>query len=323
MRIRIPRTLALMTMALVLITASVNDGLAQETGTSPPDASAARQLAPSSPQLDAIRAESKAFVDAFNQADAAAVAACWTVDGEYVDDSGNTFTGRDAIAQAYSDFFRDNPKAKLQINIESLRLLSPTTAIEEGVSMVEVPPGSATVGRYMAIHVLADGKWQMASVRDVLLAMDVAGQNAADLDWLIGTWVAEEHGSKHESVCSWVSGHAFVKRDFTTTLFDGTQSSGVQMIGWNPQAGYVQSWTFSPDGGHSVGAWTPTENGWAAQTQGMTGDGITTTSTNLMRRLDDNAYVWMSVDRTVGGVAIPDTDEVVLKRQPAAAPASK
>ncbi len=273
MRVRIPLALVPMTVALVLMTSSVNVGLAQETVTSPPDTSAAKQPAASSPQLDAIRAESKAFVDAFNEADAAAVAACWTVDGEYVDDAGNTFAGRDAIAEAYGDFFRDNPKATLQINIESLRLLSPTTAIEEGVSMVEVPPASATLGRYMAIHILADGKWQMASVRDALVAIDVAGQNTADLEWLIGTWVAEEHGSKHESVCSWLSGHAFVKRDFTTTLFDGTQSSGVQMIGWNPQAGYVQSWTFSADGGHSVGAWTPTENGWAAQTQGMTGDG--------------------------------------------------
>ena len=50
--------------------------------------------------------------------------------------------------------------------------------------------------------------------------------------------------------------------------------------------------------------------------QGMTGDGVSTTSTNLLRRLDDNAYVWQSVDRTVGGVTVSDTEEVVLRRQP-------
>jgi hypothetical protein len=157
----------------------------------------------------------------------------------------------------------------------------------------------------------------MASVRDVLVDASVARQNISDLDWLVATWVAEEHGSKFESVCSWMSDKSFVKRDFTTTQFDGTQSSGVQMIGWNAQAGHVQSWTFSPDGGHAVGAWTPTDGGWIAQMRGMTGDGISTTSTNLLRRLDDNAYVWQSVDRIVDGVAVPDTDEVVLKRQTA------
>ena len=177
-------------------------------------------------------------MDAFNKADAAAVAGCWTGDGQYIDDSGNTFTGRDAIGQAYSKFFADNPNAKLKINIDSLRLLSPTTAIEEGISLVEVPPASATLGRYMAIHVLTEGKWQMASgSRCAGRHSRGASQSTADLDWLIGSWVAEEHGSKHESVCSWVSDHAFVKRDFTTTLFDGTQTSGVQLIGWNPQGG--------------------------------------------------------------------------------------
>ena len=34
--------------------------------------------------LAAIRAESRAFVAAFNKRDAKAIAALWTVDGEYV-----------------------------------------------------------------------------------------------------------------------------------------------------------------------------------------------------------------------------------------------
>lgn len=267
------------------------------------------------PDLAAIRASAQAFVEAFNKGDAQAVASLWTENGDYIDDSGNRFTGRAAIEKVYSEFFAENANAKIQINIDSLQRLSKTTAVEEGTSLVEVPPSAAAIGQYLAIHVKVDGKWQMASVRDTLVETGVAQQNLADLDWLIGTWVAEEQGNKYESVCHWVSDHSFVQRDFTVTRFDGTQSSGVQLIGWNPQGGYVQSWTFSPGGGHAVGAWTPTEGGWAAQTQGMTGEGISTSSTNLLRRLDDNAYVWQSVDRTMGGVSYPDTDEVVLKRQ--------
>lgn len=267
--------------------------------------------------LAAIRSEVQAFVSAFNQADAKTVAAMWTEDGEFVDDEGATIIGRDAIEQSYAKFFQANPNAKIEISVDSLRLLSETAAMEEGTSLVEVPPSAATVDRYLAVHVKVGGKWLMASVHDALVETAVAQQNLADLDWLVGTWLAEEHGNKNESVCRWVSNRNFVQRDFKVTHFDGTQSSGVQLIGWNPQGGYVQSWTFSPDGGHAVGAWMPTEGGWAAQMQGMTGDGISTTSTNLLRRLDDKAYVWQSVDRTVGGVAYPDTDEVVLKRQAA------
>ena len=285
-----------------------------------PDAAAAASDATSAalssdPSLDEIRAGSQAFVDAFNKGDAAAIAGMWTLNGEYIDGAGNLFAGREAIEKSYADFFRENTGAQLQLNIDSLKAISGATAIEHGTSLVEVPPAATVAGRYEAIHVKVDGKWQMALVRDIMIQTNAAKQNLSDLEFLIGTWTAEEQGNKTESVCSWVSGHSFVKRDYTTTYFDGTQTSGVQMIGWNPQGGYLQSWTFSPGGGHAIGVWMPTEDGWAAQMQGMSGDGVPTSSVNLLKRLDDDAYVWQSVDRTVGGVAIGDTNEVVIKRQ--------
>ncbi len=122
--------------------------------------------------------------------------------------------------------------------------------------------------------------------------------------------------SKVESVCSWIANKSFIERRYTTTLVDGTKMSGVQLIGWNPNGIHVQSWDFSPDGGHAVGIWFPQQDGWSAEMRGVTGDGRLTASVNLLRRLDDNAYVWQSMQRTVGGEALPDTDEVVLKRQP-------
>ena len=232
--------------------------------------------------------------------------------------SGRSFVGREAIEEGYAESFADSGKAKIQIMIDSVRLLSDDVAIEDGHSVVEAAAdGAPGIGTYTVVHVKVDGKWQMASVRVGLVETSLAQQNFADLDWLVGTWVAEDRGNKNESVCRWVSDQSFVQRDFKVTRLDGTQSSGVQLIGWNPQGGYVQSWTFSPGGGHAIGVWTPTEGGWSAQMQGMTGDGISTSSTNLLRRLDDNAYVWQSVDRTLGGVAYPDTDEVILKRLPA------
>jgi hypothetical protein len=38
---------------------------------------------------------------------------------------------------------------------------------------------------------------------------------------------------------------------------------------------------------------------------------------NLLTRLDDNAYTWQSIQRTAGARSLPDTDEVVIKRQTA------
>ena len=112
----------------------------------------------------------------------------------------------------------------------------------------------------------------------------------------------------------WVANTSFVERSYTVTQLDHATMSGVQLIGFNPEADRIQSWNFSPDGGHALGVWSPRENGWSAAMRGVTGDGTVTTAVNLLTRLDDNAYTWQSVERTAGGAPLPDTDEIVLRR---------
>lgn len=305
-------------LALLIVTSGAHLSLAQESKPDSPDKKQPAQGRESSSDLDAIRAGAEAFVAAFNKQDAKAVAALWTEDGEYLDETGQVFAGRDTIGRVYAQFFAENPNARIRINIDSLRLLSPATAIEDGHAFVAVgSAGLPSSSAYTAIHVKKDGKWLMATVRDMPSDTSLARQNAADLQWLVGTWVAEENGVKTESVCRWVADHRFLERTHKTTRTDGTTTSGVQLIGWNPQGGYVQSWNFTSDGGHAVGVWTPVESGWRAKVYGTTGDGVPTTAVNLLRRLDDNAYVWQSVQRFLGETALPDTDEIVIKRSPA------
>ncbi len=279
---------------------------------------------PFAAEVAAIRAGSESFVAAFNKHDAKGVAALWTADGEYIDDSGRAINGRDAIEQDYAAFFTENPNVEIKMVIDSLRVISGDVAIEQGRAVVEPPPrGAPGVSSYTAVHTKVDGKWLMASVRDTWTEARVTPASIADLGWLIGSWTAEEHGVKNDSVCRWVAGGQFVERAYTTTLVDGTQTSGVQLIGWNPLEGRVQSWGFSPDGGHDFGIWSPTHGGWRSEMRGVTGTGAPTSSVNLLSRLDDNAYAWKSIQRSVGGIALPDTDEVVIKRQtPATNPAS-
>jgi uncharacterized protein (TIGR02246 family) len=265
--------------------------------------------------LAAIRAGLQSFVEAVNKHDAKAVAALWTKDGEYIDDGGQKYQGRAAIEACYENLFKNKSQAKLRVVVDSIRLLSDTAAIEDGRAFLDPPPaGAPGTSKYSVVHVKVDGKWLMASARDQWVDAPSTYENVADLEWLIGTWVSEEHGTKSESVCRWIANKNFVERRYTATRADGTSSSGVQIIGWNPSAGHVQSWNFSSDGGHAVGIWSPTEKGWSAEIEGMTGEGVATTAINLLTRLDDNAYVWQSTKRTLGDQTLADTDEVVLKR---------
>src|SRR5436190_12531336 len=53
-------------------------------------------------QLAALQQSVKAFREVFNRGDAKAVAALWTEDGNYIDESGKRFEGRDAIEKEYA-----------------------------------------------------------------------------------------------------------------------------------------------------------------------------------------------------------------------------
>lgn len=94
------------------------------------DKKAPAELGESARDLAAIRAGSEAFVAAFNKRDAKAVAAMWTEDGEYVDDTGRTFAGRAAIEKGYAELFAGSPPTKIQIAMDSLRLLSADTQVD-------------------------------------------------------------------------------------------------------------------------------------------------------------------------------------------------
>ena len=276
----------------------------------------AKKPSKSEADLAAIRQSSLEFETAFNSGKAQAVAAHWTEDGDYTGEAGETFTGRKAIEKAYGEFFATNKGLKMHVAIDSLRLLSDSAAIEDGRTILDpAPAGAPAISKYTAVHVKVDGKWLMSTVRDSRIETASSYRKVEDLDWLIGTWTAEEHGAKTESVCRWVANKSFVERKYTVTHADHTTTSGVQIIGYNPQGDHVQSWNFSSDGGYAVGVWSPKENGWSAEIRGTTGDGHSTKSINLLTRLDDNAYAWQSVQRTVGDNTLPDTDEVVLKRQ--------
>jgi uncharacterized protein (TIGR02246 family) len=192
---------------LFVTTATFQPAHSQET----PDEEAAASAsvsnndaeAPNDP-LETIRAQSRAFAEAFDAGDAAQVASHWTENGDYTDDADRTITGRAAIESEYAHFFAEHPGHKLILEIDALKLLSDSAAIEDGRVSLDPPlPGAPGIGKYTAVHVKVDGQWLMSTVRDTRIATPSNYEKIADLEWLIGRWVAEEHGVKTESRASW------------------------------------------------------------------------------------------------------------------------
>jgi uncharacterized protein (TIGR02246 family) len=275
----------------------------------------AKDADPRDGEIAALEKSAQAFAEAFNKRDAKAVAALWTKDGEYIDDSGRHIEGRDAIEKEYASFFAAHSDAMVTVVVDSLRLASDTTAIEDGRAVVQLGPvRPGAYGQYTAVHVKSDGKWLMSSVRDVRVATSPAADRLQDLGWLVGSWSVEEMGANLEVTCRWIADGSFLERAFSVKRGDQVVDSGKQIIGWNPQAQQIQSWTFASDGGLAVGVWNPLPEGWAIETTGMLPDGTPTRAVNLFTRLDNNACTWQSVERSAGDVALADTEEVLIKR---------
>lgn len=263
----------------------------------------------------AVRATSDAFVKAFDAGDAKAVASLWTPDGTLVDAGGETFSGRDAIEAAYAQFFQELPGAKINVTIDSVRMLGIDAAIEEGHASVSLPNGASnSSSRYTAVHVKQGGKWLMAAVHEAPAAPAAGGSQLADLDWLVGSWSAEERGATSQVTCQWLANQTFLERKYTVTGPDHTTTSGVQLIGLDPRTGGIVSWSFNSDGGRSMGTWLPHPNGWAIESVGLSADGADTRAVNVLTKLDENAYAWQSMGRSVAGAPLSDLDEIIFRR---------
>lgn len=272
-----------------------------------------------------VRATSRDFVEAFNTGDAAAVAKLWTTDGQLVDASGRVLKGRDEIESAYKKFFADHPGEKIDVSIDSINLLSDDAALEQGSAMLEAAKsdGPSSGGKYTAVHVKEGGKWLMAFVHESTAASSNTSNPLKDLDWLVGEWTGEEYGATTTIKCQWLPNRSFLERAFKVVTPDKHTIAGVQLVGIDPRTGYITSWNFNFDGSHAVATWVPTPGGWTINTVGLRPDGAETHAINLLTKLDENAYSWRSLQRSIGMESLPDTGEVVLKRAEAKKPAGK
>ncbi len=81
----------------------------------------------------AIRKAVVAYVEAFNRADAKALAAMWSPEAVYTNPlSGVQVVGREAIEQQFAGVFADSTGVKLEATTHSIDFISPSVAVEHG-----------------------------------------------------------------------------------------------------------------------------------------------------------------------------------------------
>ena len=287
------------------------------SGSSPSDSTRLTDVKKSADEY-AIREAYAFFVKAWETGDAKAAAAQFTPDAEYVDESGTVFEGREAIENCLSEFFAENPSCKLEMTIDSLRMISPGVAIVDGTSGVTVAEANTPVQcHFTTIYVKTDGKWLTASVRDrAPRNLREHSVHLQQLDWLKGDWVDEGDDAIVNFSCESTDNGNFLIRNFSIVLAGQEAMTGTQRIGWDPLTGKLRTWIFDSEGAYGEGLWHRDDENdrWILKSAGVTADGQAASSTSIYTFVNEHTMTWQSVDHEIAGIQQPDSEIVTIVR---------
>lgn len=266
-----------------------------------------------------IRANADKYVESYNRRDSQTMSEMWSPDAVYMDPrTGEGVVGRPAIKEQFDYALAGQEDAKLVVTIDSIEFISPNVAVETGSAVVTYSDYPTEESTYTAVHVKRDGKWLIdrISESEVPIPPPSNHEHLKSLDWMIGSWIDEDETASVQTDCAWTKNKNFMTRSFAVTTRDGVEMSGMQIVGWDAANQQIRSWVFDSTGGFGEGVWTSEGDTWTIQATGTLVDGGKTSATNLLKKLDDNSYVWESINRESNGELQPNVDPVMIVRVP-------
>jgi uncharacterized protein (TIGR02246 family) len=266
---------------------------------------------------NAIRLAAEAFAKAYNTGDAKGIAGLFVADGEIVSEEGQSTQGRDGIEQVFAGLFKEHPKTRMDLAIDSIRFIGSDMAVEEGMATVTHEPDEpAEHSPYSVVYTRRDGKWLTASARDLPDDTPTPEEQLKQLRWMIGQWVDESPEAVVMTSYRWSDNQCYILSEFKVQVGGRPLMTGTQRIGWDPLAKTIRSWVFDSEGGFGEGIWTREGNHWIVKMTGVTREGKIASATNITTRVSKDRMTWQQRDRIVGGEQTPDIAETPITRQP-------
>jgi uncharacterized protein (TIGR02246 family) len=277
-----------------------------------------------SPEIAGLQKAASDFVTSYNNKDAAAVAALFTENGETINLAGEvTTSGRAEIKTRYETILSDPECPEIAVEVNSVRLITPSLAIEDGVYYLAPADGEGTVQSitYTAVLLKNDkGAWEIASSRSLNDVTDAAGQLADLATDLKGEWSSQIEDVRTDFVFGWDDTGNFLTGEAITTAAGAEPQTTTIRYGWDGASKSIIWWTFDSKGGFSKGSWTPVEDGWTVRTQGTTSDGETSSATGHLTVEGKDSIIWKATDRLINGEELPDNEIRLVRRPPEPAP---
>ncbi len=268
-----------------------------------------------SPGQKAIADQANAFVAAYNKGDVKSITAMFAEDAEWVDQGGNVLSGREAIADHFKGVFLVSRGRTLDVDVESVRALTADVMLEKGTTTVTEREGRTSVSSYTAVHVKKGDAWLISQFTETGSPLaGSAARHLAELEWLIGSWVDDEDGIEVKSTIERALDDNFLTWTYSVTNADGDESSGTQVIGWDPAIGKIRSWAFETDGSFSEKVWTQDGRRWLIETRTVLPDGGQGTEEQTLTFVDKDKFTSSYASRQVDGETLPNIGPVTVVR---------
>ena len=148
----------------------------------------------------------------------------------------------------------------------------PTTAIEDGMAQVVAEHAARrrpAATRPFTSARTASGSWPASGNRASRFRR--TSPDSQDLGWLIGDWETKRDGHHGPDELPLDRQQELHPARLHRSPRGVASSSGMQIIGWDPQAGQIRSWSFDSSGGHGTSLWSPTPEGLAHRVDGRAG----------------------------------------------------
>ncbi|QDT57189.1 SnoaL-like domain protein [Caulifigura coniformis] len=261
-------------------------------------------------------AVTRAYEEAFNKRDAAAVGKLWTEAGVHVDRATGVKTrGRDAIVRDLETAFKEIPEAKLSVEAGEVRMVTPTVAQAEGTVTTLIPGEEPAVIEFSALLVKQGDAWLLDSVEESPVPQpETANDALQQLAWMVGDWADQTEGIATTSSFAWSRGGNFLVRRFSTQFGEEEEMSGTQIIGWDPRSHEIRSWTFNADGSFGEAIWSKNGGDWLVKSTQTLADAGVASGTYVITPVDDNSMKIGLVGHEVNGEPVPRVAAVTVVR---------
>lgn len=261
----------------------------------------------------AIQKASDLYTEAFNKADLDTLLTVWAPDAEYVDETGKTIKGHDALAGMLKKAFQESKGAKMRIKTSTVRFLKDDVAVQDGTAVLTRPNSEDENNPFTTLWMKKEGKWQLYLVRDLsgqpAVGAEVAEKPHArlkDLAWLVGDWTHEDNQTNTALSGHWMKGEQFLVLEYTIRQKDAELLSLTQIIGWDPTGDRLHSWVFDSRGGFGEGYWSGRDKTWTVEVAGVTADGRHGDGTHKFTQVDAKSFTFEALDRNLDGQPLPN-----------------